>query len=206
MCFATETLALGINMPARTVVVERLEKWSGAAHELLTPGQFTQLTGRAGRRGLDARGHAVVAYQRDIDFPTVASLVGRRVDPLRSSFTPSYNMAVNLLRRQTRAEAEALLSRSFAQFQADRGAAGEEERIARNRRRSTATPSGCARSGGTSGSTGRCAGSCRGWSRRPRAAAGSGPATRCSTASRTCGPGTSSPFRAGAGAGTSPRS
>jgi len=133
VCFATETLALGINMPARTVVIERLEKWNGQRHELLTPGQFTQLTGRAGRRGLDPRGHAVVLYQRDIDFVTVASLVGRRTEPLRSSFAPSYNMAVNLLRSHDRADAESLLARSFAQYQADQRVAGEERRIATNR-------------------------------------------------------------------------
>ena len=134
VCFATETLALGINMPARTVIIERLEKWNGQTHQLLTPGQFTQLTGRAGRRGLDTVGHAVVLYQRDIAFPTVASLVGRRTEPLRSSFAPSYNMAVNLLRRHDRAESEALLARSFAQYQADQRVAGEERRIAENRR------------------------------------------------------------------------
>jgi ATP-dependent RNA helicase HelY len=133
VCFATETLALGINMPARTVVIERLEKWNGQQHVLLTPGQFTQLTGRAGRRGLDTTGHAVVLYQRDVDFPTVASLVGQRVDPLRSSFAPSYNMAVNLLRRHARPEAEELLARSFAQYQLDAGVAELEQRIARNR-------------------------------------------------------------------------
>jgi ATP-dependent RNA helicase HelY len=133
VCFATETLALGINMPARSVVIERLEKWNGVRHELLTPGQFTQLTGRAGRRGLDPVGHAVVTYQRDVDFPTVASLVGRRVDPLYSSFAPSYNMVANLLRRASRAEAEQLLARSFAQFQADATVADDEQRIARNR-------------------------------------------------------------------------
>jgi ATP-dependent RNA helicase HelY len=120
---ATETLALGINMPARTVVIERLEKWNGVQHELLTPGQYTQLTGRAGRRGIDQRGNAVVLYQRDIDFRTVASLVGTRTYPLSSSFAPSYNMAVNLLRRHDREQAEALLGASFAQFQADRAVA-----------------------------------------------------------------------------------
>ncbi|HEY8341261.1 MAG TPA: DEAD/DEAH box helicase, partial [Egibacteraceae bacterium] len=133
VCFATETLALGINMPARTVVIERLEKWTGQAHELLTPGQFTQLTGRAGRRGLDSVGHAVVLYQRDVDFSTVASLVSRRTEPLRSSFAPSYNMAVNLLRRRDRAAAERLLARSFAQFRADRTVAADEARAAANR-------------------------------------------------------------------------
>jgi ATP-dependent RNA helicase HelY len=133
VCFATETLALGINMPARTVVVEQLEKWSGQQHELLTPGQFTQLTGRAGRRGLDTVGHAVVAYQRDVDFQTAASLVGRRVEPLRSSFAPTYNMAINLLRRRTLAESEALLAQSFAQFQAAGSVTRLDDQIARNR-------------------------------------------------------------------------
>lgn len=133
VCFATETLALGINMPARTVVIERLEKWNGQAHELLTPGQFTQLTGRAGRRGLDPVGHAVVAYQRDVDFKTVASLVGRRTEPLTSSFAPSYNMAVNLLRRTDRARAEQLLGKSFGQYQANQRVGADTERIARNK-------------------------------------------------------------------------
>jgi ATP-dependent RNA helicase HelY len=133
VCFATETLALGINMPARTVVIEQLEKWSGQQHELLTPGQFTQLTGRAGRRGLDTSGHAVVTYQRDVDFQTVASLVGRRVERLRSSFVPTYNMAINLLRRRTLAESEALLGQSFAQYQAASSVWKLDEQIARNR-------------------------------------------------------------------------
>jgi ATP-dependent RNA helicase HelY len=116
---ATETLALGINMPARTVVIERLEKWNGESHVLLTPGEYTQLTGRAGRRGIDRVGHAVVLYQRDLDFAAVAGLVGTRAYPLHSSFAPSYNMAVNLLRRHDLAQAEELLGASFAQYEAD---------------------------------------------------------------------------------------
>jgi superfamily II DNA/RNA helicase len=127
---ATETLALGINMPARTVVLERLEKWNGESHVLLTPGEYTQLTGRAGRRGIDRVGHAVVLYQRDLDFRTVASLVGTRTYPLRSSFEPSYNMAVNLLRRHDLREAEALLGASFAQFEADQRVASKSQRLA----------------------------------------------------------------------------
>ncbi len=117
---ATETLALGINMPARTVVIERLEKWNGESHVVLTPGEYTQLTGRAGRRGIDTHGHAVVLHQRGLDFRSVAGLVGTRSYPLRSSFAPSYNMAVNLLRRHTQDQAETLLGASFAQFQADK--------------------------------------------------------------------------------------
>jgi ATP-dependent RNA helicase HelY len=119
-------------MPARTVVIEQLDKWDGQTHQLLTPGQFTQLTGRAGRRGLDTVGHAVVAYQRQTDFSTVAALVGRRVEPLRSSFTPTYNMAVNLLRLRTLAECEALLEQSFAQYQATAAVARSTDRIAEN--------------------------------------------------------------------------
>ena len=126
---ATETLALGINMPAKTVVIERLEKWNGETHVMLTPGEYTQLTGRAGRRGIDKVGHAVVLYQRDIDFKTVAGLVGTRTYPLSSSFEPSYNMAVNLLRRHDLGQAETLLSASFAQFQADRSVAGSARKL-----------------------------------------------------------------------------
>jgi ATP-dependent RNA helicase HelY len=127
---ATETLALGINMPARTVVIERLEKWNGESHVLLTPGEYTQLTGRAGRRGIDRVGHAVVLYQRDLDFSTVAGLVGTRTYPLRSSFAPSYNMAVNLLRRHDLGQAEALLGASFAQFEADASVQRQALRLA----------------------------------------------------------------------------
>jgi ATP-dependent RNA helicase HelY len=95
--FATETLALGINMPARTVVIERLDKWNGDSHAPLTPGEYTQLTGRAGRRGIDVEGHAVVLWQPDLDPAMVAGLAGTRTYPLISSFRPSYNMAVNLV-------------------------------------------------------------------------------------------------------------
>ena len=119
--FATETLALGINMPARTVVIEKLDKWNGETHAGLTPGEYTQLTGRAGRRGIDVEGHAVVLWQPGIDPDAVAGLAGTRTYPLNSSFRPSYNMAVNLTGRVGRAKAATLLESSFAQFQADRG-------------------------------------------------------------------------------------
>jgi ATP-dependent RNA helicase HelY len=129
--FATETLALGINMPARTVVLEKLDKWNGEAHVALTPGEYTQLTGRAGRRGIDVEGHAVVLWQPGMDPGAVAGLAGTRTYPLNSSFRPSYNMAVNLTERVGRQRANALLESSFAQFQADRGVVG----LARRQRR-----------------------------------------------------------------------
>jgi ATP-dependent RNA helicase HelY len=118
--FATETLALGINMPARTVVIERLDKWNGEAHLELTPGEYTQLTGRAGRRGIDVEGHAVVLWHPGMDVTAVAGLAGTRTYPLNSSFRPSYNMAVNLVGQVGLDRAAALLESSFAQFQADR--------------------------------------------------------------------------------------
>jgi ATP-dependent RNA helicase HelY len=131
MVFATETLALGVNMPARTVVIERLDKWNGETHAPLTAGEYTQLTGRAGRRGIDVEGHAVVLYRPGTDPGLVAGLAGARTYPLNSSFRPSYNMAVNLTGRAGRDKAAALLESSFAQFQADRGVVGIARRLRR---------------------------------------------------------------------------
>ena len=125
--FATETLALGINMPARTVVLEKLVKFNGEAHLPLTPGEYTQLTGRAGRRGIDVEGHAVVIWDpRDsaAEPAEIAGLASTRTFPLRSSFAPSYNMTINLVSQLSPAAAHALLERSFAQFQADRSVVG----------------------------------------------------------------------------------
>ncbi|MGH3671304.1 MAG: DEAD/DEAH box helicase [Pseudonocardiaceae bacterium] len=130
--FATETLALGINMPARSVVLERLVKYNGEAHVDLTPGEYTQLTGRAGRRGIDVEGHAVVLWQPGVDPVHVAGLASTRTYPLHSSFRPGYNMAVNLVDRVGVAAGRALLERSFAQFQADRSVVGLARRIDRN--------------------------------------------------------------------------
>jgi ATP-dependent RNA helicase HelY len=130
--FATETLALGINMPARTVVLERLVKFNGEAHAELTPGEYTQLTGRAGRRGIDVEGHAVVVWQPGVDPEQVGGLASTRTYPLRSSFRPGYNMAVNLVGRLGVAAARELLEQSFGQFQADRSVVGLARRIERN--------------------------------------------------------------------------
>jgi ATP-dependent RNA helicase HelY len=130
--FATETLALGINMPARSVVLESLVKWNGEAHVDLTPGEYTQLTGRAGRRGIDVEGHGVVLWTPGFDPKHVAGLASTRTYPLRSSFRPSYNMAVNLVGQMGRASARDLLESSFAQFQADRGVVGLMRQVRRN--------------------------------------------------------------------------
>jgi ATP-dependent RNA helicase HelY len=122
--FATETLALGVNMPARCVVLEKLEKFNGEAHVNITAGEYTQLTGRAGRRGIDVEGHAVVLWQPGTDPAAVAGLASRRTYPLNSSFTPTYNMSINLIAQFGRVRAREILESSFAQFQADRSVVG----------------------------------------------------------------------------------
>lgn len=132
--FATETLALGINMPARTVVLERLVKYNGEQHMPLTPGEYTQLTGRAGRRGIDVEGHAVVLWNPDVDPAEVAGLASTRTFPLRSSFAPTYNMTINLVNQMSPAQAHKLLERSFAQYQADRSVVGLVRAVERGER------------------------------------------------------------------------
>ncbi len=133
--FATETLAVGVNMPARTVVVEQLSKFTGERHEPLSPAQFTQLTGRAGRRGIDERGYAVVLWSPFVRFEQVYELAVSRTFHLRSAFRPTYNMAANLVRTHGDVEAHRLLSSSFAQFQVDRDVVRIERRLDRKRRR-----------------------------------------------------------------------
>jgi len=130
--FATETLALGINMPARTVVLEKLTKWNGESHVPITPGEYTQLTGRAGRRGIDIEGNALVQWSPTVDSATAAGLASTRTYPLRSSFTPTYNMAINLISRFGRERARGSLESSFAQFQADRAVVGLVKQIKKN--------------------------------------------------------------------------
>ncbi len=129
--FATETLALGINMPARTVVIEKLTKFTGERHEFLSPGQYTQLTGRAGRRGIDDAGTAVVLWSPFVSFGEVAGLAASRSFVLRSAFRPTYNMAANLVRRYPADTAHHLLNLSFAQYQADRAVVQLETRLDR---------------------------------------------------------------------------
>ena len=122
--FATETLSLGINMPARTVVLERLDKFNGEGRVQITPGEYTQYTGRAGRRGIDTEGHSVIQWSANLDPNTVAGLASKRTYPLISSFRPTHNMAVNLVEAFGRERAREVLETSFAQFQADRSVVG----------------------------------------------------------------------------------
>ncbi len=131
MVYATETLAVGINMPARTVVIEKLSKFTGDHHEFLTPGDYTQLTGRAGRRGIDERGFAIVLWSPFVPFDQVSALASSRSYQLSSAFRPTYNMTANLVRSYTQDEAHHLLNLSFAQYQADRHVVRMEARLER---------------------------------------------------------------------------
>ncbi len=117
--FATETLALGINMPARAVVIEKLSKYTGAGHKMLTAAEFTQLTGRAGRRGIDTHGFAATLFSPQTGFEDIAELAAQRTYELKSAFRPTYNLAANLIKRSSREQAHHFLKLSFAQFQVD---------------------------------------------------------------------------------------
>jgi ATP-dependent RNA helicase HelY len=130
--FATETLALGINMPARTVVLEKLSKWNGEGHVAISAGEYTQLTGRAGRRGIDIEGNAVILWSNDLDSNSVGGLASTRTYPLKSSFKPTYNMSVNLISQFGSAKARSSLESSLAQFQADKAVVGLAKQIRKN--------------------------------------------------------------------------
>jgi ATP-dependent RNA helicase HelY len=131
--FATETLALGINMPARSVAIEKLTKFTGERHEFLRPGEYTQLTGRAGRRGIDEIGFAVVLWSPFVPFDQVAGLASTRTYALTSAFRPTYNMAANLVRRYRPEQAHHLLNLSFAQYRADADVVRLEQQLERAR-------------------------------------------------------------------------
>ena len=129
--FATETLAVGINMPARAVVLDKITKFNGENHQMLKPSDYAQLTGRAGRRGLDDIGHALVVWSPFVTFEQVATLVASRSFVLNSAFRPTYNMAANLIRTTSQIQARHLLNLSFAQFQSGKDVVEIQARIQR---------------------------------------------------------------------------
>ncbi|MGI5844027.1 MAG: DEAD/DEAH box helicase [Candidatus Xenobium sp.] len=118
--YATETLAAGINMPARTTVISAISKYSDEGHRMLTASEFLQMSGRAGRRGMDVLGHVVVVHHPLEPVEDAARLAIAPADPLVSRFTPSYGMVLNLLQRHSLEESRRLVDRSFGQFMAER--------------------------------------------------------------------------------------
>ncbi|MBJ7607670.1 MAG: DEAD/DEAH box helicase, partial [Candidatus Dormibacteraeota bacterium] len=127
--FATETLALGINMPAKAVVVSSFSKFDGVGFANLTTGELTQLMGRAGRRGIDVRGHGVILKEQDVDIGTIYEVAMGPGPVIRSKFLPTYNMALNLLRIYTPEQADELMLRSFGQFQLRTASSELQERL-----------------------------------------------------------------------------
>jgi len=127
--FATETLALGVNMPARSVVLEKLVKFNGESHVQISSGEYTQLTGRAGRRGIDVEGHSIVVWDPELEPESLAGLASKRTYPLNSSFRPTYNMSTNLLAQFGREQTRQILESSFAQYQADRSVVGMARQV-----------------------------------------------------------------------------
>jgi ATP-dependent RNA helicase HelY len=125
--FATETLSLGIHMPARSVVISAFTKFDGHGFPSLTSGQLTQLLGRAGRRGIDKVGHGVILKDPEVDIGVIYEAAMGEDMVVESKFAPNYNMALNLLRDRDLAEAELLMERCFGQFQ--RRQAAEQRRL-----------------------------------------------------------------------------
>ncbi len=114
--FATETLAAGINMPARSTVISSIYKRADEGHRELHASEFLQMSGRAGRRGMDEVGHVIVLHHPFEPVEDAAKLAIAPADPLRSRFTPSYGMVLNLLERHTIEDTRDLIERSFGQF------------------------------------------------------------------------------------------
>ena len=135
--FATETLALGVNMPARSVALERFTKYSDAGRKFLTSGEYAQMTGRAGRRGLDDEGHAMVCFAPEVALHDVARVALAAPSDLHSSFRPTYNLTANLVNHFDYDTALAIVQRSFAQFESDHwprpGRSLVEQLLARHR-------------------------------------------------------------------------
>lgn len=128
--FATATLAAGINMPARTTVISALSKRTSEGHSMLTPSEFLQIAGRAGRRGKDEVGYVVTIQSPFEGAKEAAFLATSDSEDLRSRFTPSYGMVLNLLQKHSLSEAKELLEKSFAEYLAQKKLAPEQQAIA----------------------------------------------------------------------------
>ncbi|XP_066988731.1 exosome RNA helicase MTR4 [Macrobrachium rosenbergii] len=114
--FATETFAMGLNMPARTVLFTSVQKFDGTDFRWVTSGEYIQMSGRAGRRGKDDKGIVIMMVDEKLNTSVVKNLVHGKADPIDSAFHLTYNMVLNLLRVE-QINPEYILERSFYQFQ-----------------------------------------------------------------------------------------
>jgi ATP-dependent RNA helicase DOB1 len=127
--FATETFSMGLNMPAKTVVFKDLRKYDGETTRFVSSGEYVQMSGRAGRRGLDASGIAILMCEEKMEPKIARDILCGSAEPLNSSFKLGYNMLLNLLRAEE-ANPEYVIARSFAQFQGDRALPENEAKVA----------------------------------------------------------------------------
>jgi ATP-dependent RNA helicase HelY len=141
--FATDTLALGINMPARTVVVGRMSKWDGRRRRLLIPNEFQQMAGRAGRRGMDPLGHVVVPYSPWFTFRETLDIATGELHPVRSAFAIRYNTVLNLWDPPQGERVRALLQQSLGQFQSSQRIRDLEDQIIAIGEEIEQVPQGC---------------------------------------------------------------
>ncbi|MDI3339561.1 MAG: DEAD/DEAH box helicase [Sphaerobacter sp.] len=141
--FATDTLALGVNMPARTVVIGRMTKWDGRRRRPLTPNEFQQMAGRAGRRGMDAHGSVVVPYSPWMSFREMLEIATGELEPVRSSFAIRYNTVLNLWDPPHGTRVRHMLQQSLAQFQTARRIREIEDAIIEVGKEIDAVPQGC---------------------------------------------------------------
>jgi ATP-dependent RNA helicase HelY len=141
--FATDTLALGINMPARTVVIGRMSKWDGRRRRMLIPNEFQQMAGRAGRRGMDPLGHVVVPYSPWFTFRETLDIATGELHPVESAFAIRYNTVLNLWDPPQGDRVRALLQQSLAQFQSSQRIREIEDQIIAIGETIDAIPQGC---------------------------------------------------------------
>ncbi|KAG2425704.1 hypothetical protein HXX76_013546 [Chlamydomonas incerta] len=127
--FATETFSTGLNMPAKTVVFTNVKKYDGGAFRWITSGEYIQMSGRAGRRGLDDRGVVILMLDQRLEPPVAKEMIKGAPDTLYSAFHLGYNMLLGLMRVEG-AEPEQLMAASFRQFQTERSLPDLEARVA----------------------------------------------------------------------------
>ena len=141
--FATDTLALGVNMPARSVVIGRMSKWDGRRQRMLIPNEFSQMAGRAGRRGMDLKGNIVVPYSPWVPFPDMLKIATGELEPVISAFAIRYNTVLNLWDPPHGHRVRQVLEQSLAQFQSARRARDLEDDIVGLGERIGQIPQGC---------------------------------------------------------------
>jgi ATP-dependent RNA helicase HelY len=141
--FATDTLALGVNMPARTVVIGRMSKFDGVSRRPLLPNEFQQMAGRAGRRGIDEQGHVVIPYSPFVTFHEALNIATGPLRPVESAFTMRYNSVLNLWDPPEGERVLTVMKSSLLQFQQNRRLRDLEDAVEEEEERIEAIPVGC---------------------------------------------------------------